>query len=128
MSEWKEVVLSEISNIIAGYAFKGDDFSESGDELVIKIKDIQEPFVDTKGAAKVNFKNYSYEKLEKFKVKRGDFLVAMTGATIGKVGRYIDDGHAYINQRVAKFEPKTNIEKDFLYYVTQDPEFKKTYT
>lgn len=124
MSEWEEKTLADISHIIAGYAFKGTDFSDEGEELVIKIKDIQEPFITTETATKVFIKNYSLPKLEKFKIKIGDFVIAMTGATIGKIGRYIDEGHAYINQRVAKFEAKEGFDKDFIYYLTQNPNFK----
>ena len=124
MTAWKEKKLSEIADIIAGYAFKGSDFSDEGDEIVIKIKDIQEPFITIQGATKVFIKNYSLSRLEKFKIQNGDFALAMTGATIGKIGKYIDSVHAYINQRVAKFEAKEGSDKNFIYYLTQHPNFK----
>lgn len=124
MRDWQETTLNNISEIVAGYAFKSTDFSDEGDELVIKIKDIQEPFVNTKSATKVFFRNYSRQKLEKFKITKGDFVIAMTGATIGKIGRYVDSNYAYINQRVAKFEARKCIEKSFIYYIIQHQDFK----
>lgn len=116
MSEWKEVQLNEICDLIAGYAFKSKDFGNYPTK-VLKIADINPPFVSSEKSSGVDLSNYDVDKLEKYIVKKGDYILAMTGATIGKMGRYVSDGHAYINQRVLKFQPYQSIDSDFLYYV-----------
>ena len=51
--------------------------------------------------------------------------MAMTGATIGKIGRIVK-GEAYIiNQRVLMFKPHINVNKDYLYYVLNQKDFGK---
>ena len=55
-------------------------------------------------------------KLSKFIVHRGEFLLAMTGATIGKIGKYIDEKPAYVNQRVLKFKDVGLVYYPYLYY------------
>ena len=116
MSEWKEVQLNETCNLIAGYAFKSKDFGNYPTK-VLKIADINPPFVSSEKSSGVDLSNYDVDKLDKYIVNKGDYILAMTGATIGKMGRYVSDGHAYLNQRVLKFQPYQSIDSDFLYYV-----------
>ena len=116
MSEWKEVKLNETCNLIAGYAFKSKDFGNYPTK-VLKIADINPPFVSSEKSSGVDLSNYDVDKLDKYIVKKGDYILAMTGATIGKLGRYVSDEHAYLNQRVLKFKPYKSIDSDFLYYV-----------
>ena len=111
---WSDCTLSDVTDIVAGYAFKGSHFGDIG-EKVVKIKDITPPTVDLKNVQRVDFANYSKSKLEKYKVVKNDYVVAMTGATIGKVGRLISNDEAYINQRVAKIDSKKTANKDFIY-------------
>jgi len=108
------VKLSDVCDLIAGFAFKSKEFGDFEDK-VIKIADIVPPRVDMKGLRGVNLSNYNKDKLEKFIAKPGDYVLAMTGATIGKIGR-IYEKSAYINQRVLLFRPHKEIDKDFLYY------------
>ena len=70
----------------------------------------------------VDLTNYNKEKLEKFMAYPGDYVLAMTGATIGKLGR-ICVGNAYINQRVLMFRSKKEIDKTFLYYILAGYDF-----
>lgn len=107
--------LSDICSIVPGYAFKSRDFSQSGFP-VVKITDIHPPYIDTNSCSFVDTTNYEPNKLSKYLIKRGDFAVAMTGATIGKIGR-VTDGYAYINQRVAKFEIADSVTKQFVYHL-----------
>ena len=124
MSEWKKYPLSECCNLIAGFAFKSKDFGDYPVK-VLKIADINPPFVNSDSSVGVNLDNYDLKKIEKFIIKKGDYLLAMTGATIGKLGRYISEDDAYLNQRVLKFQAKDNIDSDFLYYVLSGHYFSK---
>ena len=114
--EWKEVRLGDVCDLIAGIAFKAKDFGEFPTK-VIKIGDIKPPFVDYVGQVGVDISNYDINRLSKYTVKYGDYVLAMTGATIGKVGKYISENFSYINQRVLKFSPKQNVDADFINYI-----------
>lgn len=123
MEEWKEYKLGDVCDLIPGFAFKSADFGNYSTKA-IKIKDIQPPFVDTDGADGVNITKYDLNKLSKFVVRKGDFILAMTGATIGKIGRYIDEIPAYLNQRVLRFAPKEIVDFDFVYYYLSTKHFQ----
>lgn len=116
MEEWKEYKLSDLSDFIAGFAFKSADFGSTGFP-VVKIKDIQPPFVNVNGMDKVDLSPYNINKLEKFLIFKEDFVMAMTGATIGKIGRYINEEPAYLNQRVLKFIPKDQVDAKYIYTI-----------
>lgn len=119
MSEWKEYRLGEIAEIIPGYAFKGKDFGSVGTPIV-KIGDITPPIVNTESCERIH--ESQLNGLERFRLTRGDFVLAMTGATIGKVGRYVSEETAYLNQRVAKFNSKNGVsDKTFIYYLITSP-------
>ena len=114
--EWKEVKLGDVCDLIAGYAFKSKDFGDYSTK-VLKIADINPPFVTSDNSSGVDLSKYDASKLEKYIVRKGDYILAMTGATIGKLGRYISDEKSYLNQRVLKFSPHKSIDSVFLYYV-----------
>lgn len=121
MIEWQKVKLGDVCDLIAGFAFKSSDFGSYPDK-VIKITNIEPPFVNTDSLMGVDLNSYNKIKLEKYIAKKGDYVLAMTGATIGKLGR-IYKSEAYINQRVLMFKNKSLIDKRFLYYVLADYNF-----
>jgi type I restriction enzyme S subunit len=98
--------LSEFVKVQGGYAFKSKDFRESGFAGIIKITNISMGFVD------INKCDYVDEKAVlnldgKFKIRTGDFLIAMTGAEIGKIGIVENTNkEIWLNQRVGKLEAK----------------------
>ena len=113
--------LSDIANVQGGFAFKSADFSDSG-VAVIKIANIQPPNVSLSGVDRI-----AHEKLkglERFELHDGDVLMAMTGATVGKVGRFRGTEPAYLNQRVARVSAiKGRQFDDFVYAVVSLPGF-----
>lgn len=116
MNKWVEYKLSELAEIVPGYAFKSNEFIRFG-VPVIKIKDINTPYVTIHDNCKVDEKKFSLNNMERYTLSYGDFVVAMTGATIGKVGRLREDVKAFINQRVAKIVVNSDIANDlFVYY------------
>jgi type I restriction enzyme, S subunit len=96
--------LSEYIKVQGGYAFKSVDFKENGFAGIIKITNISMEFVD------ISKCDYVYESAvknldAKFKIKSGDFLIAMTGAEIGKIGIVEKTKkEIWVNQRVGKLE------------------------
>jgi type I restriction enzyme S subunit len=123
MSEWIQTSLSTIADIIPGFAFKSIHFGDEG-YPVIKITDIRPPYVDIANANKVDVSKYGTKRLEKYLISKGDFILAMTGATIGKVGKVIENKTAYVNQRVAIIKPKNDVDKRFVYYCLQNNDFQ----
>ena len=95
------IKLGDICQLISGYAFKSDSFTTNTSDLrVLKIKNIK----DHKVVFDENDDRYVYiNKLEKFVVNEGEFVIAMTGATTGKVGIHTTKEKVLLNQRVGKF-------------------------
>lgn len=123
-TEWKKYKLGELCNLIGGYAFKSKDFGDYPDK-VIKITNINPPIVDVDNLTGVNLAKYNLKKLEKYKVAQGDYVLAMTGATIGKLGKIVEPVDCYVNQRVLIFKPKDYlVNKTYLFYYLLQTEFK----
>lgn len=95
---WEKVCLKAYCDIKSGYAFKSKDWNKSGCG-VIKIKDISNKFVDYSDCDFVP-KDIA-EKAANYYLNQGDLVIAMTGATIGKIGICTKEGY-YANQRVGK--------------------------
>lgn len=101
---WGTIKVNKISNMINGYAFDSNDFNFSFNIPVIRIGDIQNNSVLIEECLKTKERS----ELKQFLVKKGDILVALSGATVGKVGFYANENMAYINQRVAIFRGQSN--------------------
>lgn len=124
MSEWKEYKLGKIADIIPGFAFKSKEFGTVG-ECVVKIKDISPPNVDLSNTEKVDISIYPTVKIDKYRLYKGDYILAMTGATIGKAGKLKTNSVAYINQRVAKIKSKQGVCDEFIYYSIAGDDFQQ---
>lgn len=95
---WTKDTLNDYCEIKSGYTFKSRDWQNIGCG-VIKIKDINNGFVDYSACDCVP--PDVAEKAKLYYLRKGDLLIAMTGATIGKIGISTKDGY-YANQRVGK--------------------------
>ncbi len=118
----EKVRLGEVCKIQGGYAFKSNQFQKNNIPI-IRIGNIQEN--------KVLIDNnicYTKEFLKnhpEFEIKNGDLLIAMSGATVGKVGIYSSKERALLNQRVGKFVITDKIEGRYLYFLLISPLFEK---
>ena len=121
--KYEKVFLSEVCDLVPGYAFRGKDFGDFKDK-VIKITHITPPTVDMDNLVGIDIDKYDISKLKKFIAQKGDYVLAMTGATIGKIGR-VERGCAYVNQRVLLFNNKKCVDKNYLYYVLKQKEFEQ---
>lgn len=102
---WKIGKIGEVYTSKGGYAFKSDEFIEEGFP-VVKIKNITNSgYVDLSDTQKVSFESTTNK--DSFVLRNGDVIMAMTGATIGKVGIIANHTNkkCFLNQRVAKFYP-----------------------
>ena len=108
---WEKKKVGDIVKIKSGFAFKSKDWQKQGCP-VVKIKDISGIFVNTDSLDYVssnvalNAQHYLLNKM--------DLVIAMTGATIGKIGLITDDS-LYANQRVGKFFLQNTIDVPYLY-------------
>ncbi len=113
--------LSDIADVQGGFAFKSADFSDTG-VAVVKIANIQPPSVSLANVDRIA--PDKLKGLERFELLDGDILMAMTGATVGKAGRFRLTEPAYLNQRVARISAKKgHLFDDFLYAVVSLPGF-----
>ena len=113
------VKLGDVCKLISGYAFKSDNFTTSISDLrVLKIKNIQNQHV----IMNETDDRYPYtDNLAKFIVHKNEFVIAMTGATTGKIGIHISDERLLLNQRVGKFTAFTDrVLPVYIYYYIRD--------
>lgn len=116
---WEIKRIGNIAEIKSGYAFKSEWWTESG-LPVIKIKDIKNNTIDTNDLSRISKKHSLLAK--QYWVSAGDLLIAMTGATIGKLAIVpFFQEQLVVNQRVGKFflgnNPVATV--PFVYYTLQ---------
>ena len=99
--------LGEVCKFINGFAFKSNLFKEDG-LSIIRITNINGSSVDMNDVKFFHKEDYNVN-LEQFSVHTGDILVAMSGATTGKIGYYNAEQTSYLNQRVGKFVPLAKV-------------------
>lgn len=110
---WEVGKLGDFTKIKNGYAFKSDWWIDKG-LPVIKIGTIQNKIIQSDELGFIS----NEHKLKNVAVGRvGDFVIAMTGATVGKIGIIIGEYEKYyINQRVGLFDTNKDFYKTFLYF------------
>lgn len=96
---WKWCRLGDVCKFENGYAFKADKFSKTGIP-VIRITNIKENEIDLSDCIHSSETNID----DKFLVRKGDLLIAMSGATTGKNGVYLSEEKVYLNQRVGNIK------------------------
>lgn len=112
-STWNMIKAKHCFELSGGYAFKSDEFIEEGIPLV-RIGDISNGTIDFDNCKRLPLE---YAVLMKeFLVKPGDILIALTGATIGKIGQVPKNNEKILlNQRVGKLSSdKSNYYKYIL--------------
>lgn len=103
---WRIKTINNLLTINSGYAFKSKWWSDIGYD-VIKIKDINNNSIDINNLDKVN-KDY-INKAANFKVWGGEIVIALTGATAGKMGIVPKLKEvAFVNQRVGLVNSEIN--------------------
>jgi type I restriction enzyme S subunit len=117
---WSVKKVKFYSDLLNGYAFDSNTYVFSGIPI-LRIGDV---------GGKIDWENVKrvpddvLPKLERFQVFKGDILLAMTGATIGKSSVYLDDTQALLNQRVGIIRGR-RVNQQFLQYVIESECFTK---
>ena len=102
---WEYKKLGEVATYINGYAFKPDQWKESGTPIV-RIQNLNN--------ANAPYNYYDGEVPAKVKIQKGDLLISWSAS----LGAYIwNGGKAFLNQHIFKVAfDKTDIDKFFLKY------------
>ena len=126
---WNECALSEKLNVVGGYAFKSDGFSEESGIPVLRIGNINAGFFRP-----VNLVYWQEdENLDRYAMHPGDLVMSLTG-TVGKddYGNVCilgdDYDMYYLNQRNAKLEIIEGIDKFYLSQLLKFEQIKKKLT
>jgi len=119
---WSYQRLGDFVKLQGGNAFQRSHFMESGIPI-IRISNIKNDNIDLSKV--VYYKKSSV--FENFLVSSGDILVAMSGATTGKIGRYLLPFQSYLNQRVGRFQKIENksVCMDFIYQLVRSKAFSE---
>jgi len=112
--EWPVVKLGNICGFQNGFAFKSKLFTDNG-VPILRISNIQSGSIALKRIAYTDPSSYK-ENLDRYRVVEGDLLIAMSGATTGKIGINNTGIDFLLNQRVGKFVPSKKLDKQYLYY------------
>lgn len=112
---WESVKLGDVCDLQNGFAFKSNLFKEDG-LPILRISNIQEDIISLEKLVYFSENDYSID-FERYKVHQNDLLIAMSGATTGKLGFNQSGKTFYLNQRVGKFLPHKTLNKKYLYYI-----------
>lgn len=109
--------LGNYIKIFGGFAFKSTGYQKEGIPI-IRISDFQNEQIVLE-----NCKRYKEDSsLEKYELKIGDIIIALTGGTIGKLAIVQEGlGRIYMNQRVGRFDilnPEL-FEKEYAYWIAR---------
>ncbi len=110
--DWEEVKLGEIFDLLGGFAFKSEDYSDNGKYKIITIKNVQDGYLDLSSTPTIETLP---QKIKSFQIlKIGDILISLTG----NVGRIciVDKNNCLLNQRVAKIVSKKPERSPFSYF------------
>ncbi|MGI2800793.1 restriction endonuclease subunit S [Photobacterium damselae] len=123
-SHWILSDLKQYCSVRGGYAFPSEIFTTAG-EPVIRIGDINPD-------GSISLKNCKYipsiiaQQNQSYLVQKGELLMAMTGATIGKAGFYTEERPAFVNQRVGLFKvSRATLNYRFLWYILKSSGYQE---
>ena len=111
---WATKRLQDICGLQNGFAFKSELFKPEGIP-VLRISSIQDEQVCDNRPVFADPSDYK-ENLQKYLVNEGDLLIAMSGATTGKIGFNRTGRQFLLNQRVGKFQPRPQLDIKYLFY------------
>ncbi|HEP1350241.1 TPA: restriction endonuclease subunit S [Streptococcus pyogenes] len=118
--EWEENKLGEVSPLRGGYAFESDKFQSDGIKI-IRISNIL-----SSGIIGGEFAHYhQINNDDKYLLTGGSALIAMSGATTGKVSILNTEEKYYQNQRVGYFMDLNKIHYNFIIAFLKSLNFNK---
>lgn len=110
--EWKR--LDEIAEFGNGYAFKSSEFSAEGIP-VLRISNIQDGKISHQNMAYIT-KDKLNKNADRFYIEPNDIVIAMSGATTGKIALNNTNQRLLQNQRVGRIATSNEVLRRYLYY------------
>lgn len=118
--EWKKVKIGDVAPLTGGFAFQSGQFKTSG-VPIIRISNIL-----SSGIVGGDFVYYNeFKRDSEFRLYKGDVVIAMSGATTGKVATFEANDFGYQNQRVGKFSRTNLVNYELLSKLVSAPNFQK---
>ncbi len=124
---WEVVELGKHCRVQSGFAFRSKDYVKGdGGIPITKIGDIQNGGVTfTQKSSYVSEEFWDDCRLDQFKLRIGDVLIALTGATTGKSGVFQHQSRAFLNQRAGRFLPDdVCLTRSFTPFLVRQPYFQ----
>ena len=118
----KKICISEVCDILNGYAFKSDEYVNEGIR-VIRIANVQKGYIEDNAPV---FYPVDSNGLDKYMLEENDLLISLTG-NVGRVA-FIQSEMlpAALNQRVACLRLKTDkITKRYLFHILNNNFFER---
>lgn len=112
-NELQQLKLDDVASVISGNSFSSNDYLDAGIPLV-RISNIKPDF-------SLSFSECAYlpnefiDKYTNFTVNKFDLLIALSGATTGKMAMNIDQQNMLLNQRVGLVRTKNPEKTDQLF-------------
>ena len=100
-ADWTWATLGQLCRVQGGFAFKSTDYVKEGVPLV-RISNLVNGRVQVSDDTVFLPPSFSEANLA-FLLRKGDVLIAMSGATTGKMATMDEDIPALLNQRVGRF-------------------------
>lgn len=118
----EKIRLGDVCEILNGFAFKSENYSDSG-VRVIRITNVQKGFIEDNTPA---FYPLDSRVLDKYMLEEGDLLMSLTG-NVGRVAIIEQEFlPAALNQRVACLRLKTDrISKGYLFHILNSDFFER---
>ena len=119
----KTIKLKKIANVITGFPFKGEQYSDKG------IRTVRGENV-TEGKLRwdtVKCWNHKFDKEKEYLLKPDDIVIGMDGSKVGKNKARVkeNDLPLLLAQRVACVRSLNENDQVFLYYLINNPKFEK---
>ncbi len=111
---WEVKKLGDIVKLKNGFAFKSNLFCDIGIPI-IRIKNIQNENIVLDDLVFCNPNDYK-NNLDNYLIQKNDILIAMSGATTGKIRLYNLNNKAYLNQRVGLLRINNDILRKYIFW------------
>lgn len=128
MEDWKECTIQEVTTYKKGFAFKLDDYKNSGIRIV-KVSNLNQDLYDE--TKYVYLDPSEFNKYEDVSLKYFDIVISTVGSwpnnpnsvvgKVTKIPRYLEG--SLLNQNAVIFRANKFVRQDFLYYLLKDEKF-----
>ena len=123
---WELNKFDDVIDFITGYAFKSNDFQESGIKLC-RGTNVLPNKLDWSDTA--CWKEEDWNTMNKYQIKKNDILIAMDRPWISSGFKMVliedDKPNLLLVQRVARLRSKGSMGSNFIYHIFKSPKFKK---